>query len=253
MLVMDHSTNPLVQVAALGRVATVWAHPDDETYLAGGLMAMARRIGHAVTCVTATNGDLAADDGERSRIGAIRSAEVISALAVLGVDDGVQLGLRDGECDRVDDDSAIATIAAILSDRAPDTVVTFAPDGLTGHPDHRAVARWTTAATRLACPTAKILVPVVTPEIEAGDRDINDRFDVFEPGTPTLHHHSDLAIQLNLTGEWLDLKFRALQAHASQTHGLIAGLGEERYRRWIAREPFLPLASWSTSPSSSSG
>src|SRR5687767_15747549 len=44
-------------VAGLGTVLGIWAHPDDEAYLSGGLMAMARDHGSRVVCVTATRGE----------------------------------------------------------------------------------------------------------------------------------------------------------------------------------------------------
>lgn len=37
-------------------------------------------------------------------------------------------------------------IAAVLRDERPDVVITFGPDGITGHPDHIAVGRATTEA-----------------------------------------------------------------------------------------------------------
>lgn len=37
-------------VAALGTILGVWAHPDDEAYLSGGLMALARDAGSRVVC-----------------------------------------------------------------------------------------------------------------------------------------------------------------------------------------------------------
>src|SRR3712207_8836986 len=39
-------------VAELGTVLGIWAHPDDEAYLSGGLMALARDGGSRVACVT---------------------------------------------------------------------------------------------------------------------------------------------------------------------------------------------------------
>ena len=51
------TTDPRITVADLGDIVTVWAHPDDESYLAAGLMAMAVDAGSRVTCVTATAGE----------------------------------------------------------------------------------------------------------------------------------------------------------------------------------------------------
>src|SRR5918998_1048475 len=49
-------------VAELGTILGIWAHPDDEAYLSGGLMAMARDNGSRVVCVTATRGELGTPD-----------------------------------------------------------------------------------------------------------------------------------------------------------------------------------------------
>jgi LmbE family N-acetylglucosaminyl deacetylase len=226
-------------VADLGRIVTVWAHPDDESYLAGGLMAMARCLGQPVTCVSATPGDFAPTEGERARVGALRRRELTAALRRLGVHDQVVLDRRDGECDQVTDTLAIEQIGAILRERQPDTIVTFGPDGFTGHPDHRAVSRWTVAAAAQSCPTARVLFPAVTASMMAHDRDINDRFDIFAPGLPTIVAPDDVAVGLRLSGRWLDLKVQALLAHTSQTAGLVQALGVERFRRWVATEPFI--------------
>ena len=64
------------QIAALGNIVTVLAHPDDETYVAGGLMAMVRELGGQVTCVVATDGDFAETAAERRAIGQQRVTEL---------------------------------------------------------------------------------------------------------------------------------------------------------------------------------
>jgi hypothetical protein len=42
------------RISALGTIMGIWAHPDDEAYLSGGPMALARANGQRVVCVTAT-------------------------------------------------------------------------------------------------------------------------------------------------------------------------------------------------------
>jgi len=240
LLVPDHPlTGNLDRITDLGAIVTVWAHPDDETYVAGGLMAVASQLGQPVTCVTATDGDFAATEAERQRAAHVRRAELGRALDLLGVTDSVRFGLRDGGCHHVADDVGISLVAEVLDARRPDTVVTFGPDGLTGHLDHRAVARWTAEAVRRTCPHARLICPSATPEIVAADRDINERFDVYAPGLPTTHRDEHLLLDLTISGPWLDVKLAALRAHASQTAALIDAIGEDRYRRWIAREPLI--------------
>ena len=217
----------------------MWAHPDDETYVAGGLMAVARHLGQPVTCVTATDGDFAPTEAERQRAADVRRAELDLALDLLGVTDRVRFGLRDGDCHQVADHVGVSLIAEVLESRRPDTVVTFGPDGLTGHLDHRAVSRWTAEAVRLVCPHAACSVRrrrrkwsprIVTSTIDST---------CTGPGCPTTHRDEELLLELTISGPWLDLKLAALQAHASQTTGLIDAVGVDRYRRWIAREPFI--------------
>src|SRR5205823_3837016 len=87
--------------ANLGTILGVWAHPDDETYLAAGLMARAVREGRRVTCVTATRGEEGSWDEDRwptATMGQVREAELTRSLEVLGVTDHRWLDYRDGTC-----------------------------------------------------------------------------------------------------------------------------------------------------------
>lgn len=226
-------------IASLGDIVTVWAHPDDETYLAGGLMAKARALGARVTCVVATDGDYADSAAERARVGRLRRSELYGALCALDVHDLELLHLPDGACADVEAGRAIDAIAGILSSRAPATVITFGPDGFTGHADHRAVSAWTVAAAQLAAPDSRVLHPTLTAARLSEDRDIVDRFPIFDDGLPLTHDDAALAFGHELAGRWLDTKIRALRCHDSQTRRLIDSIGLTRYRRWVAEEFFV--------------
>ena len=129
----------------IGTILGVWAHPDDEAYLAGGLMAAAVQANRRVVCVTATRGERGfPDDDPRSldELAALRTGELERCLAELGVTEHSWLGLPDGACDSVGDDEMAASLAALIDDVRPDTVLTFGPDGMTGHIDHIAVGRY---------------------------------------------------------------------------------------------------------------
>src|SRR4051794_33715682 len=150
----------------LGTVLGIWAHPDDETYLCGGLMAQASRAGSRVVCVTATRGELGSTDPVRwpagPELAAVRTKELENALASLGVTEHVWLDYPDGGCADVGDEEPVARLRAIVESVRPDTVLTFGPDGMTGHDDHKSVWRWTMAAT--AGTSAKVHVATNTPE-----------------------------------------------------------------------------------------
>jgi LmbE family N-acetylglucosaminyl deacetylase len=119
-------------------------------------------------------------------------------------------------------------------------VVTFGPDGFTGHGDHRAVSSWvTTALAGRNGRGPRLLHAALTPAMVAAGADVQARFGVYEPGTPVVHPAETLAAALHLDGALLDTKIRALRAHASQTGALEAALTPERYRRWVATECFV--------------
>ena len=42
----------------------------------------------------------------------------------------------------------MAQVAALIERTRPDVIVTFGPDGMTGHPDHQTVSAWVTEAWR---------------------------------------------------------------------------------------------------------
>ncbi len=140
----------------------VWAHPDDEAYTSAGLMATFRRRGDRVVVITATLGEHGTSDPETwppRRLAKLRHTELRNSLAALGVDELHLLGYQDGDCEREDGTQAIARHIAHI---APDLIVTFGPDGMTGHTDHRAVSRWTTDAWTSTRSHADLLYATLT-------------------------------------------------------------------------------------------
>ena len=71
-----------------------------------------------------------------------------ACLEVLGVKEHRWVGYPDGGCAKADSTAAAEYIAEIILRIEPDTILTFAADGQTGHPDHMAVHRWTVEAVR---------------------------------------------------------------------------------------------------------
>ena len=236
---MTHETS----AAALGKVLTVWAHPDDEAYLAGGLLAAATDAGQRAVCVTATRGEAAdplAGTEDRAALAAVRTRELDSALAILGVTEHVWLDHPDGVCADVDPDLPAARLAALIDDVRPDTVVTFGPDGFTGHPDHQAVSRWTDLAlARSTYGASARLLHAVTQE-RLIDQEIVDRFNLYALGMPRFCTDDELALSLPLKGAALDRKVEALLSQTSQTADLVAAIGRDRFAAWIATECFAP-------------
>ena len=226
-------------MAELGTVLSVWAHPDDEAYLCGGLMAAAVDAGSRVVCVTATRGELGVTDPVRwppERLAEIREAEMADCLRALGVTEHHWLGYPDGGCASVDLSAGSAAVAALIEQIRPETVLCFAPDGQTGHPDHIAVHQWTAEAVRR---TGIGTLHVVANTPEFLDAHLA-RFIEFGAivGDPPVPWTGPLSVDLLLTPDLLDRKMAALAAQASQTEALRALVGEQWYREVFSIERF---------------
>ncbi len=133
------------------RLMAVLAHPDDESLGTGGALAKYAAEEVATYLVTATRGERGRfGDSKVSPgpeiVGKTREAELLSAAAELGLREVKFLDYLDGALDKVDHAEAIEKIAGHLRRVRPHVVITFAPDGAYGHPDHIAISQLTTAA-----------------------------------------------------------------------------------------------------------
>jgi LmbE family N-acetylglucosaminyl deacetylase len=229
--------------APAGPLLGIWAHPDDEAYLSAALMARARREGRRVVVVSATRGEQGAQDPGAPpphRLARARAREQKRSLRVLGVREQRWLGYRDGELADVEEDIASARITALINAIRPQTLVTFGPDGLTGHRDHRAVSRWVSRACHEASFRGQLWHATLTEDFHHRWGSLSSRLGVWMdqrvvPSTPA---HA-LVHQVVCDETESRLKLAALRAHASQTRGLIAEVGEEVYRRWWSTESFV--------------
>jgi LmbE family N-acetylglucosaminyl deacetylase len=99
-------------------------------------------------------GEIARDAGvDREQLGAVRRREDEAGWRVIGrvPDRHEWLGFPDGRLAELPAGLLKAEITRVLAEERPDVVLTFGPDGITGHPDHIAVGAATTAAfVRLA-------------------------------------------------------------------------------------------------------
>lgn len=124
-------------------ILAVFAHPDDER-IVGPLLAGYARSGAHIVWVVATDGrkgvtpfaHIPAGDS----LARVRAGEARCAARALGVGGPRLLGLEDAGLASFE---ALGTlrdsVAAILKELRPDVVLTFGPEGGTGHPDHRLV------------------------------------------------------------------------------------------------------------------
>ncbi|HEY0339234.1 MAG TPA: PIG-L deacetylase family protein [Steroidobacteraceae bacterium] len=119
-----------------GPVVVVAAHPDDETFGAGGLIHSCSRAGHEVTVITVTDGEGARTDLEHP--GTVRRRELRAALSCLSgrTIQWYRLGMPDGYV--ISHESAVERA---IKTRLPTDATLIAPVEQDGHPDHETVAR----------------------------------------------------------------------------------------------------------------
>lgn len=122
----------------------IFAHPDDETSV-GPLLARYAREGATVYLAIATDGQ----KGVREHAGipagaelaAQRAGEARCACKALGIEAPILIGLEDGAMGQEENKAAlIREVTRLFAELRPDAVVTWGPDGLSGHTDHRIVS-----------------------------------------------------------------------------------------------------------------
>ena len=132
------------------RILAVFAHPDDETFLAGGTLAKYAAEGYEVFLVCATYGE-SGRRGEYEGLTAegfarLRRSEMEAACRALGVNPPIFLGCADRQLARDCWNFATHEILRHIRTLKPDVVITFGPDGVSGHPDHVALSQIVTSA-----------------------------------------------------------------------------------------------------------
>lgn len=229
-------------IAELGTILSIWAHPDDETYLAGGVMATARDNDQHVVCVSATAGEHGTPDPltwPPERLGRLRRWEAAAAMAVLGIDDHRFLDLPDGALASHEGRGA-ALVGQLIDDVCPNTILTFGSDGITFHPDHVAVSGWVTKAWERRGRPGRLLYATPTTEHLARFGELYEEWGVYMTDErPTGTHPHQLAVDLTLDGPRLDRKLAALAAMASQTGAAMSALDPQTYAALIAEESFV--------------
>src|SRR5689334_5894906 len=194
-------------------ILAIAAHPDDETMLAGGTLAMYAEQGHAVYILATTRGE-GGEVGEppiceRAELGAVREGELRCAAAALGareafflpyVDPYMEIG---GTAARVDAPlhEFAAMIDEYLRELRPDLVLTHGSNGEYGHPQHI----YTHRATRLALAGSRLPATMWSWAAWHG-----------QPERERLLNRYDRADVVRDVSPWLDAKIAAALCHRTQ-------------------------------------
>ncbi|HKC81953.1 MAG TPA: PIG-L family deacetylase [Gemmatimonadaceae bacterium] len=124
-------------------IVAVFAHPDDERVI-GPLLSKLAREGRETHLVIATDGAKGVRDFAKipagAELAAARTKEANCAAKRLGVRQLHILGLPDGDLASFEVLGKLRSgLAAIIDSLKPAAIITFGPEGGTGHPDHRLV------------------------------------------------------------------------------------------------------------------
>jgi LmbE family N-acetylglucosaminyl deacetylase len=134
-------------------ILAVFAHPDDERVI-GPLLSRLAREGRETHLVIATDGSQGIRDfagiPAGAQLAAAREKEARCAADRMGVKRLHLLGLPDGGLASFQVLGRLrSAVAAIIDSVRPAAVITFGPEGGTGHPDHRLVGNVTSQVVQV--------------------------------------------------------------------------------------------------------
>jgi LmbE family N-acetylglucosaminyl deacetylase len=140
------------------KLLVVVAHPDDESFGCGSVLAHASRAGHDTAVLCATRGEAGESRIRTDDLAALREAELRAAGSILGVgtivlldhgDSGMEGDPAPGTLAAADPATIAREVRDLVDAFLPDVVVTL--DGGDGHRDHAAMRD----ATLVAVDTAR--------------------------------------------------------------------------------------------------
>jgi N-acetylglucosamine malate deacetylase 2 len=185
-------------------VLAVVAHPDDESFGLGGILATFVANGARVSVLCFTHGEASTLHGVEGELAVIRSHELLDAATELGISDVFLKSYPDGALNRVDRALLEADVAEVAESVDADGFIVFDPDGVTSHPDHK---RATEVAQSVAARRGRDIVAWTIPEAVA--QTLNDEFDAVFIG----HAPSEIDMCIPVSR---DAQIRAVACHPSQ-------------------------------------
>jgi N-acetyl-1-D-myo-inositol-2-amino-2-deoxy-alpha-D-glucopyranoside deacetylase len=207
------------------RLLVVIAHPDDESFGCGSVLARASAAGDDTAVLCATRGEAGESRVDTDDLAALREAELRAAAHVLGVgvvrlldhaDSGMTGDPAPGTLAAADPSRVAAEVQAVVDELRPDVVVTL--DASDGHRDHAVVRDATLSALETAGhqPAATYLWCLARSSMQRWARHTTgDRADAYaalgELGTPDEDITTVVDVAAHLPTRW-----EAIRAHASQ-------------------------------------
>lgn len=192
-------------------ILLVFAHPDDESSGVSGTVKKYTQQGVPVDLITATRGEKGSrlDVPENIDTGTAREAELRAAGAIMGIRNIYFLGYKDGELEKADMNEVVNKITDIIGRIEPEIVITFGPDGISGHSDHVTVSKAATKSFDKLSTEGKGPRKLYYVTIAASAVPNADDFGIVTRPDDEVTISTDIS-------EYFDSKIQALSAHRSQ-------------------------------------
>jgi LmbE family N-acetylglucosaminyl deacetylase len=235
---MDASVRALPERALC--LATILAHPDDETFGAGGTLIKYTDAGIVCHSLSLTRGE-AGQSGRAGappilpeRLGEIRAAELAESGRRMGLASTTAFSYPDGKLAEAPADAVVRDIVRWLRKSRPDIVITWGPDGGYGHHDHIAAGDLALRAIALAgvarhepelgdhVHVRRCSQMIVTAEVFDRLREMTPDFAAYMDTLatkPRRWERSSLGAVIDIRAV-ADRKWHAMQAHATQQQDL---------------------------------
>ena len=192
----------------------------------------------------ATRGEWGIPKLTTKEAGEVRQAELESACRTLGAEPPCFLDYQDGTLSQVDEEQAVGQVVHAIRELRPQALLTWPHSGVSGHPDHVAVSRWTEKAFQQA------VNPQAYPEHQAEGllpHAAEALYHIVIPHSLVealkiqhLHTVPDEAVTLtvDVSAVW-DIKMAAIHCHRSQLESSpILSAPEEQQRLFLGTEYF---------------
>lgn len=189
------------------RMLVILAHPDDESFAIGGTLAKYADQDVQVVLLCATRGEAGIPGKKPEEAGDIRERELRKAAEHLGIE-VYFLGYQDGELSQTKPETLFETFACWIDLVQPQVILTFGPDGVSGHPDHVTISHIVTKVYDQFYNKGMLLYIRASEATALGC------------GVTSLQTDDEQAlVDIDITDYKLN-KVRAIQSHASQDPGL---------------------------------
>jgi LmbE family N-acetylglucosaminyl deacetylase len=131
----------------------IFAHPDDETFACGIAISKYVQEKAANTHLLCATRGQAGKPGDpplcaQEELGQYREMELREAASILGLTSVDIWDYEDKHLNLVPIDELVVRIHKAIEQYQPEVVITFAPHGISGHPDHRAISDASTRAVQ---------------------------------------------------------------------------------------------------------